>query len=173
MSPQILLVLILLTLIIISAAYLNQTASFKKEVASSSISPSFSPTPTVTPFTTLSPSPTVTPNLEPANSASGNSNIQGISGSGTINLQYPNSSLIKDEQRELTFISFDDPQVVTNWYKDQIKKKGMNVTSFVQTQTNGEVLNKLIGSNGQQKVEVEITKENNQKEVKIKLHVNS
>ena len=60
-----------------------------------------------------------------------------------------------------------------DWYKEKIKALGMNTTSFVQTKTNGDVLNKLVGSRGQQKVEVEIIKNNREQEVKIKLNVNS
>ncbi|KKR81155.1 MAG: hypothetical protein UU73_C0003G0277 [Candidatus Daviesbacteria bacterium GW2011_GWA1_41_61] len=143
MSPQILIVLILFTLIVISAAYLNQTAGFRKE---------------------LSPSP-VSPTVTPNNQGGSDSNISG--------LKYPNSRNIINDQNQQAFISFDDPQVITDWYKEKIKALGMNTTSFVQTKTNGDVLNKLVGSRGQQKVEVEIIKNNREQEVKIKLNVNS
>lgn len=171
MSPQILIVLILFTLIIISAAYLNQTASFKKEVGLNTALPTDTPTPTVTPFTTLTPTPSTTPTPKPQVSIPDNSGD--IRGTSTPNLQYPNSRNIVNDQNEQTFISFDDPQVVTNWYKEKIKEMGLSAKSFVQTKTNGDVLNKLTGSGNGQKVEVEITKDSNQQEVKIKLHVNS
>ena len=47
-----------------------------------------------------------------------------------------------------------------NWYKDKIKALGMNATSFVQTNTNDNVLNKLVAANNSQKVTVEISRSN-------------
>lgn len=83
---------------------------------------------------------------------------------------YPNAAPANSDQT--IFISSDDSSVITNWYKGKIKSLGMNTTSFIQTNTNGNVLNKLVASNGQKELRVEISKRNNQKEVSIFLNVN-
>jgi len=67
---------------------------------------------------------------------------------------YPNSTR-QDANR---WKSGDDPGVITNWYKNKIEALGMNTKSFVQTNTNGQVLNKLVAANDNIKVSVEISK---------------
>ena len=67
---------------------------------------------------------------------------------------YPNSTQLEANK----WRSSDDPQVITNWYKSKIEALGMNAKSFVQTNTNGQVLNKLVAANGNSKISVEISK---------------
>ena len=86
--------------------------------------------------------------------------------------QYPRSIIISLNSNFATFESSDDPKKITDWYKNKIKDMGMNTTSFVQTSTNGNVLNKLVGADGNQKVRVEINKHNNSAIVKIVVVVN-
>lgn len=90
--------------------------------------------------------------------------------SGYQQFLYPNAAPANSDQT--TFISFDDSSIITNWYKEKIKSLGMNTTSFIQTNTNGFIINKLVAKNDQKEVSVEISKKSNQKEVSIFLNVN-
>jgi len=65
------------------------------------------------------------------------------------------------------FESNDDPDLITNWYKEKIKSLGMNSKSFVQTKTNGNVLNKLVGARGDKEIRVGIVKKNDESVTKI------
>lgn len=81
--------------------------------------------------------------------------------------QYPGSDVISKTETTVTLESSDDPKKITDWYKDKIKAMNMNVNTFVQTSTNGNVLNKLVGANGEAEVRIEITKQNGSQIVKI------
>jgi len=78
---------------------------------------------------------------------------------------YPNSILVKDN----IYQSSDDPATITNWYKNKINTSGMNVTSFVVTSTNNNVLNKLAGGSSTEKFSVEISKKQNDQKTTIRL----
>ena len=67
---------------------------------------------------------------------------------------YPNSTQLATGKWQ----SSDSPQTITNWYKSKIEALGMPAKSFVQTNTNGNFLNKLVAANGSSKVTVEISK---------------
>ena len=71
-----------------------------------------------------------------------------------IDLQYPGSNKTGSN----TYQSSDDPGKITDWYKDKIKSLGANSKSFVQTNTNGNVLNKLVGAKSGLTISVEIKK---------------
>ncbi len=124
-----------------------------------------SPIPTPLPIETQRPQPSSLPSPnQPTTSSSQSNNLQG--------LNYPNSKLISSNDNTLILESTDNATIISNWYKQQIKQIGMNATSFVQTNTNGNVLNKLVGSNGHNDIEVDIRKTNNRSEVKITIYVN-
>lgn len=111
--------------------------------------PSIQPNIIISPTPSANPQPSVTDNIN--------------------DLQYPESKQISSD----TWESSDSPQTVTEWYKQKIQSLGMNTTSFVQTSTNGNVLNKLVGSDGKEEIEVQITKSNKAQGVEIKLNVNN
>ena len=71
----------------------------------------------------------------------------------SISLKYPNSQKIGQEDGALFLESFDPPKVISDWYKEKIKSMGMRAKSFVQTSTNGNVLNSFVCSDGPKKVE--------------------
>jgi hypothetical protein len=81
------------------------------------------------------------------------------------NFVYPGAILIGDN----TYQSSDDPAKITNWYKNKINGAGMNVTSFIVTSTNDNVLNKLVGANSSTKVSVDIIRNNGENQTTIKL----
>lgn len=117
------------------------------------------PAPTNTP--TPSPQPTVIPpTATPTNKPTQQS--QKIS-----DFQYPGSTIISIINNAAVFESNDDPKKITDWYKDKIKSLGMTATSFVQTNSNGNILNKLVGAKSGSEVRVEITKQNNSQKLKI------
>lgn len=131
--------------------------------------PTISSMPTSSPFPTdmptLTPSPTPTPTtFIPTPQPTNDNQLH-------VNFKYPNSIIISQNASETIYESTDDPKKITDWYKDKIKSMNMNVTSFVQTNTNGNILNKLVGSNGNEEVRIEITKQNNSQIVKISFFV--
>lgn len=87
-------------------------------------------------------------------------------------LKYPNSSNLSLSRNSLTAQSSDDPAVITDWYKAKISALSLSAKSFVNTKANDKVLNKLVGSNGQLEVAVEISRENSQSPTQIKVSLN-
>lgn len=85
---------------------------------------------------------------------------------------YPNASIISQANNHLELTTNDSANQVTDWYKNKIKQLGWNTTSFVMTNTNDQVLNKLVGAQNNQQVNVEITKVAGSSTVKISLKFN-
>lgn len=152
--------IIILTVIIATGKPTKQVkrmphTTLSKPSSTNSSSPTPTNTPTPSPQPTVIP-PTATPTSKP------NEQSQKIS-----DFQYPGSAVISISSNTAVFESTDDPKKITDWYKDKIKSMGMNATSFVQTSTNGNILNKLVGAKSGSEARVEITKQNNQPTVKI------
>lgn len=74
------------------------------------------------------------------------------------NFYYPHSIEVKNTN-ELVLQSSDNPQTITNWYKNVILSHNLKTTSFIQTNTNGQILNQLVGAGGNTQIKVEISKE--------------
>lgn len=73
--------------------------------------------------------------------------------------RYPNASVTSQSQNEIDMTTTDDAQVVTDWYKNTISTQGLHTTSFVQTSTNGDILNKLAaGLSGGGQITITISK---------------
>lgn len=85
--------------------------------------------------------------------------------------KYPNSSVVDERNEELFLNSTDDPELITNWYKALIKNFNMNIRNFLQTKTNGNVLNKLSAENKKREINVDIAKQSNSREVEIRVRV--
>ncbi|MBI4036907.1 hypothetical protein HY385_00600 [Candidatus Daviesbacteria bacterium] len=75
---------------------------------------------------------------------------------------YPNAQTINQDQGMVNLQSEDNPTTITNWYQDKIKQLGFTITTSIQTNTNGNLSNKLIGNNKDQFIDIEITKQYNQ-----------
>src|SRR3989338_4347040 len=163
----------ILTILVISLAIVITAQNATKDSEKKSESAINYPTeiPSQTPTHTLSPTPithnqptgippTSTPTNTPTQPTQPNSDFQ-----------YPGSTLIERVESTTIFESIDDPKKITDWYKDKIKSMNMNVTSFIQTSTNGKVLNKLAGTNGKTQARVEIEKQENSQIVKISASV--
>lgn len=107
-------------------------------------------TPTITTSTSESPTPTktiaITQVIKPTDKPREDSNYSDFT--------YPGSQ--KTGNNEYT--SIEDPDAITNWYKDKIKSMGFSTKSFVTTKTNNNVNNVLSATNGSIEIKVVITK---------------
>ena len=71
---------------------------------------------------------------------------------------YPGANIRSESGNFMVLDTTDNPQVVTDWYKEKIRSTGSNVTSFVTTATNGNIKNELEGAGTEMHVEVKIEK---------------
>lgn len=133
----------------------GKTEVQKKIVINKDIVEKFSPTPT----NPLTPTPKIT--TQPP--------LASIPEDTDNSLQYPNSLKIETRGNFSIYESTDPPDQITNWYKEKIKSMNMNAKSFVSTNTNGNILNKLVGVSGNNEIRVEISKNKNSSLVKIKI----
>lgn len=158
--------IIILTIIITSQ---NISKKDKNESEKSVLNTSVTKPPTSTTTPTLTPIPSDTPTLTPSSTPTILTPTPQPNSDNQLNLdlKYPNSIIINQNGSETIYESTDDPKKITDWYKDKIKSIGMKATSFVQTNTNGNILNKLVGANQNQEVKIEISKQNNNVLVKI------
>ena len=83
-------------------------------------------------------------------------NNSSLSGDLINYFKYPNAKSVNSSENKLTLESSDDSRVITDWYKEKINSKGMNVKSFVTTSANDNVENKLVAANSDFKVTVTI-----------------
>lgn len=90
------------------------------------------------------------------------------------NFIYPGSEMVSSNDSSLQLRSSSDVDNITDWYKEKIRSLNMNVKSFVTTKTNDNVLNKLVGANGNSEISVEVKKEpkNNYSEISVSYNYN-
>ena len=81
--------------------------------------------------------------------------------------KYPNSQTEESGGNRLVLNSSDDPNKITEWYIEKLKSQNLSVNSFVKTNTNKNVLNKLISSNGATKISIAISKKNSENTTRI------
>lgn len=84
-------------------------------------------------------------------------------------LYYPNSKIISSGENNLILESTDNPSQISNWYKNQIRENKWTITSFIETATNNEILNKMVASRNQEDARVTISKSVNDRVVKIEV----
>jgi hypothetical protein len=80
---------------------------------------------------------------------------------------YPNSKVISSSSSNIKLESNDSDEIITGWYKGKIVNGDMNVRTSVKTKTNGKVLNKLVGADGEKEINIEISKEPDNPKVTI------
>ncbi len=80
--------------------------------------------------------------------------------------QYPGSQTVETSTTMLVLYSNDSPSAITDWYQGQIESRGMNTKSFVKTNSNGSILNKLAGA-GNGAVAIEISAQEGSSPTKI------
>ena len=81
-------------------------------------------------------------------------------------ITYPNAYAISPNIYEST----DDPNTITDWYKNMLKKRDMNTTSFVTTNTNNNIKNVLAANNGAWSMHIEISKSSESNKTTIKIN---
>lgn len=131
------------------------------KLISSAINPLLTPTvslPTKTVSPTITPH-TPTPTGKPSNTSE-------------PELEYPNSEKKAVIGKNIILESFDNPFEITSWYQQKVKAADFKITSFIQTTTNGDVLNKIVGIDDKKEIRVEISKINNEPVTRITLSVN-
>lgn len=155
--------------LIISGIFFNRISE-KNNVAGVSMEATSNPSPTSRQESEESISSTSKVNINVnANSNSSNNKINKIS--VDINdFKYPGASINSQSGNFLEMDSLDNPDNITNWYKEKISSLGMNTKSFVVTKTNDNILNKLAGDNGSLEVVVEIKKSAGENLTKIKVN---
>ncbi len=116
-------------------------------------------TPTVSPTNTPTPLPE---NIQEQTTTSTINNASNIN-----SFIYPNAIVIAKSGNNLILQSNDDADKITDWYKQKIKELGMVASSFIKTNANGKVLNKLAGSSGEKEILVEVAKQHNENTVNI------
>lgn len=117
------------------------------------------PEPTVLPTATKAPTPTNRP--IPTNTP-----VPKIPASNVdTSWQYPGSQKVNDQ----TFTSTDEPQKITDWYKNKINSLGYQVRSFVQTNANDKIENSLSAAKNNNETSIKITKKPGDATVKIKV----
>lgn len=156
------LIVILYIVSLTQESFLNSKNKIEPNIPNKIISP------TVLPTETLTPIPSENEKLNQSAIPSPSPNFKQNNISAFI---YPNSTKISSEKNSIFLESTDDSQAITNWYKEKITGMGVNAKSFVQTNTNGNVLNKLVGANGVSQVAVEISKQNSESKTVIKISV--
>lgn len=108
-------------------------------------------------------------NLEPAETFLTLTPTSKPSTSNIFDYKYPNSETVSSSDTSLLLNSTDNVGVITDWYKEKIKESGMNVKTFVTTKANDNILNKLVGANGEKKVRIEISKNGEGSTVRISI----
>lgn len=120
--------------------------------------PSPTPTPTSTPKPTGNPTPTLSNNSQVIIKQEVKDNSKANQNFNSSDFKYPQSNQISSSGNNLILESNDSYDLITNWYKEKIRSLGFKSKSFVQTKTNGNILNKLVGASGSTEVMVEIKK---------------
>jgi len=158
--------LVILTIVLIAVSLIQREGLFNKQIQKRNI---MIPTPTPASNAadaTPTPTPSQAPTSIPLTSTPVPSSQMNMS-----SFVYPGSTILNQSEKEMTLQSFDDPSNITNWYKEKITSVGMNAKSFVTTNTNGNVLNKLAGAKSGFKISLEISKKDNQEKTEISVNL--
>lgn len=115
---------------------------------------------------TSTPTPPAKQGLAPTETQSSSTNLG--------DFLYPNAAIGSQSDSSMTLTSTDDPQTITDWYKNKIKERGMSTRSFVQTKTNDNIHNVLAAAKnpaspagGDDEIKVTITKKADEPYVSI------
>lgn len=155
-SPNIAILSIVLLIVAATVAILNlppqapvSASPYPTSAAPGSEKPSVVPS-----ATTLTTSPAPTPTTVPTPPA-------------FLNYIYPHAEVTFQTSSKLELESSNDPDAITDWYKNKIRGLGFSAKSFAQTNTNGEVFNKLSAARTGEKIEITIKKDQNASKVTI------
>lgn len=107
------------------------------------------------------PTPPLVPAFSPTSTAPASNNL--------ADYIYPGAAVLSSSGQSLSLTSSDNPDQVTNWYKEKIKNMGFSSKAFAETRANDKVLNKLTGDNGQLSIAIEIAKDSAESAVTIQV----
>ena len=153
--------LVILVLVLFAVSLIQKEGLSNKQIQKKNIM-----TPTSTPIQTPIPTPTPIPiptSIPPASIPVPSSQMNMSS------FVYPGSIILNQSGNKMTLQSTDDPQAITVWYKEKIISLSMKAQSFVQTNTNGNILNKLVGASAGFKVKIQIEKNSSSNITEIKV----
>lgn len=119
----------------------------------------------VSPTSTENPTPTHPPTPTPTDIPRPTPTTEQHSQSNTQNFVYPGAIQTGNDGNMTRYESDDNPTTITDWYKNKIREMNMNAKTFVTTNTNGNILNKLAGSNGNSNISIEIEKHGSSKTI--------
>jgi hypothetical protein len=116
------------------------------------------PTPTAIPRPTAISTPTIkiinSPTAKPSPTMQPKPTNIPVTSTDVSSWQYPGSQ----KTSETIYISAEDPKTITDWYKNKINALGYSAKSFVTTNTNEKVLNKLVAAQNSSEILIEISK---------------
>jgi hypothetical protein len=141
---------------------------FNSSLKSQNTSLNSTPTPTVSSPTTL-PSATPIPPLLPTSKPIITTKPTHTPPLSQNLYQYPGSLDLGSGK----YTSSDEPDKITEWYKLKINSDGFNVKSFIKTNSNNKILNKLSGAKNNQNISIEITREPNTNVVNITVSIDN
>ena len=159
-------ILIFFIIIIIVASFVQKEGLSNKQIQKKNIM-----TPALTPASNSADAiptsaPSQSPTLIPSTSTPVPSAQKNISA-----FVYPGSIILNQSEDKMTLQSTDDPQAITNWYKEKLISLNMKAKSFVTTNTNGNILNKLVGAGNGLKVKIQIEKDNTSSTTAINISI--
>lgn len=144
-----------LFVLVVAVVTKSQTASVLPNQSETEV---LSATSQVIPITSPMLSPTFTPTSIPVSTATPSATPTATS---SISEWIYTGQMSEKSVTEsaLSFTTTDAPKVVTAWYKEKTMALGYSSNSFIQTESNAKVLNKISGSKEIGSVAVEISKD--------------
>jgi len=80
---------------------------------------------------------------------------------------YPGAVIIGQVGNTLVLKSEEEEEKIIDWYKNKIISLRMNNRSFIQTNTNGNIIVQLVGVDTKKELRIEMSKESSRSEVEI------
>lgn len=87
-------------------------------------------------------------------------------------LVYPGSIKLTEKENFFSLESYDNPRKITDWYESKIEEKDLKVRTFLRTNSNENILNRVVGIKGQTKITIDVTKKNTDERTKISVAEN-
>jgi hypothetical protein len=139
-----------------------------KSLPNQQLPPIIEITPTIiitsTPIPTVKKNPTL-PTLSPIPTQSKTSPID-----SNLDLWiYPGAAKTTSSNNHLSLESSDNPDKITNWYKDKINSQGMKTQAIAQSNANGNIKNQLSAANTNYEIQITIAKSADQSITKIEI----
>lgn len=92
--------------------------------------------------------------------------------SDSVNLDeyvYPAGNILERTENSVSLESSVEPKTITDWYKEKIESNDMNVRTFIQTNSNNNVVNRLVGTDGETQIRVDIVKKGEDMNTKVQV----